>query len=102
MTDFTRTASARPWTRHGGRLIAIIGWIVSLAGTALWLYGYFANGNRSLIDWHAHTPWWVADILPNVESEIGMVLAFAGMLPIYWPLIGSRVDQINKPKAKPE
>ena len=85
MTDFTRTASARPWTRHGG--IAIIGWIVSLAGTALWLYGYFATGNRSLIDWHAHTPWWVADFLPNIESEIGMVLAFAGMLPIYWPLI---------------
>ena len=83
-------------------IIAIIGWMVSLAGTALWLYGYFATGNRSLIDWHAHTPWWVADFLPNIESEIGMVLAFAAMLPIYWPLIGSRVDEINRPKAKPE
>jgi hypothetical protein len=63
----------------------IIGWIISLAGTALWIYGYFATGNPSLINWHANTPWWIADFLPNIESEIGMVLAFAGMVPIYWP-----------------
>ena len=60
----------------------IIGWIISLAGTALWIYGYFATGNPSLINWHANTPWWIADFLPNIESEIGMVLAFAGMVPI--------------------
>jgi hypothetical protein len=63
----------------------IIGWIIELAGVALWLYGYFVNGNPSLIDWHTHTPWWIADYLPNIESEIGMVLVFAGMIPIYWP-----------------
>jgi hypothetical protein len=64
---------------------AIIGWIISLAGTILWIYGYFATGNRSLIDWHANTPWWIADFLPNIESEIGMALVCAGMVPIYWP-----------------
>ena len=63
----------------------IIGWIISSAGTALWIYGYYAVGNPSLFDWHAHTPWWIADFLPNIESEIGMGLAFAGLLPIYWP-----------------
>lgn len=65
--------------------LVIIGWIISLAGMALWLYGYFAIGNPPLIDWHANTPWWIADFLPNIESEIGMVLAFGGMVPIYWP-----------------
>ena len=63
----------------------IIGWSIELAGTALWLYGYFATGNPSFIDWHAYTPWWIADYLPNIESEIGMALVFAGMVPLYWP-----------------
>jgi hypothetical protein len=64
----------------------ITGWIIELAGTALWLYGYFVTGHPSLIDWQAHTPWWIADCLPNVESEIGMVLVFVGMVPFYWPV----------------
>jgi hypothetical protein len=63
----------------------IIGWIISLAGTALWIYGYFATGNPSLIDWRADAPLWIAACLPNIQSEIGMLLTFAGMIPIYWP-----------------
>ena len=65
--------------------VVIVGWIISFVGMALWLYGYFAAGNPSLIDWHANTPWWIADYLPNIESEIGMALVFASMVPIYWP-----------------
>ena len=67
-----------------GKLV-IIGWIIELAGTALWVYGYFVTGHPTLIDWHGKTPWWIADWLPNIESEIGMGLLFAGMLPTYWP-----------------
>jgi hypothetical protein len=63
----------------------IIGWIFELAGIALWLYGYFATGNPSLIDWHSSTPWWIADYLSNIESEIGMALVCVGLVPIYWP-----------------
>lgn len=63
----------------------IIGWIISLVGTALWLYGYFTTGNPPLINWQANTPWWIADFLPNIESEIGMALIFISMFPIYWP-----------------
>ena len=59
--------------------------IISLLGTALWVYGYFAHGNPSLIDWQANTPRWIAEFLPNIESEIGMALALIGMVPIYWP-----------------
>ena len=65
--------------------LVIIGWIIELAGTALWVYGYFVTGHPTLIDWHDKTPWWIADWLPNIESEIGMGLVFAGMLPMYWP-----------------
>jgi hypothetical protein len=63
----------------------IVGWVISLAGTALWLYGYLVTGNPSFVAWHANTPWWIADFLPNVESEIGAALAVGGMIPIYWP-----------------
>ena len=67
------------------RKAVIIGYIISYIGVALWIYGYFVTGNPSLINWHTHTPWWIADYLPNIESEIGMVLAFAGLIPVYWP-----------------
>jgi hypothetical protein len=65
--------------------VVIIGWVIMLAGTALWLYGYFSTGNPSLIDWHTRAPWWIADCLPNIESEIGMALMVVSMIPIYWP-----------------
>jgi protein-S-isoprenylcysteine O-methyltransferase Ste14 len=64
---------------------AIIAWLISFAGMALWLYGYFATGNPSLIDWRADTPWWIADFLPNLESEIGLVLVCVGTVLSYWP-----------------
>lgn len=63
----------------------IAGWIVLVAGTVLWLYGYFATGHPTLNDWHGHTPWWIADYLPNVEFEIAMALICASMVLIYWP-----------------
>jgi len=52
---------------------------------ALWTYGYFATGHPSLIEWHANSPWWIADFLPNIEAEIGMALICASMIPIYLP-----------------
>lgn len=67
------------------RKAVIVGWIMELAGVALWLYGYFSVGHPSLINWRAYTPWWIADYLSNTESEIGMALAFTGMVPLYWP-----------------
>jgi hypothetical protein len=63
----------------------VIGWVIELVGTGLWVYGYFSTGNPSLIDWHAPMPWWIADFLPNIESEIGMTLVVAGVVPFYWP-----------------
>ena len=63
----------------------IAGWIILVVGTALWVYGYFVTGHPALIDWQAHTPRWLADYLPNIESEIGMALVWASMVPMYWP-----------------
>jgi hypothetical protein len=51
----------------------------------LWLYGYYSTGTPPLIDWQAHTPWWIADFLPNINSEIGMALMFAGSALTFWP-----------------
>jgi hypothetical protein len=64
---------------------AIIGWIVFLSGFAIWLYGYFVVGHPSIIDWPAISPWWIADFLPNLEPEFGMLLCIVGMVPMYWP-----------------
>ena len=64
---------------------AIVGWAICSVGMALLIYGYFATGHTPFIDWQSNTPWWIADFLPNRESEIGMLLAFVGMIPIYWP-----------------
>ena len=63
----------------------IFGWILMLLGTALWVYGYFVTGHPTVIDWKADTPNWIAEYIPNIESEIGMVLVFIAMVPIYWP-----------------
>ena len=65
--------------------LAIAGWVISLAGTALWVYGYFATGTPPFFNWDAISPWWIAGWLPNSESEIGSLLAFGGLIPIYWP-----------------
>jgi hypothetical protein len=44
----------------------------------------FIVGHPSIIN-RATTPWWIADFLPNLESEFGMLLCIAGMVPMYWP-----------------
>jgi hypothetical protein len=78
--------------------IAALGWIIELVGSALWLYGYFSSGSPSLIDWHASTPWWIADFLPNVESEVAMVLVLIGMVLTYWP--SRPIESTHEPPDK--
>jgi hypothetical protein len=64
---------------------AVAGWVISALGTVLWLYGYYATGNAPLVNWQSYTPWWISTFLPNIESEIGMVLLCVGTIAIYWP-----------------
>ena len=66
-------------------LLTLCGWIISLAGSALWIYGYFFPGNASLIDWPAVSPMWIAEFFPNVQAEVGFALSIGGTLMIYWP-----------------
>ncbi len=73
--------------------ISIVAWITLLIGSALWVYGYFVVGHSPIIDWHANTPWWIADFLPNVESEVGMLLCTASMVPMYWPISKNKSRQ---------
>ena len=62
-----------------------VGWTIEIAGTALWLFGYFRPGTASLVDWKTLTPWWIAEWLPSLQAEVGMALIFIGMFVIYWP-----------------
>jgi hypothetical protein len=59
------------------------GWTLQLAGFALWLFGYLTVGHSRFFDWSAHTPWWIADFLPNAESEIGVALMLVSLVPMY-------------------
>ena len=70
------------------RKSAIVAQVVSLVGAAIWIFGYFVTGHRSLIAWQAYTPSWIAEFLPNIESEIGMVFCLGGMIAMYWPRSG--------------
>ena len=60
-------------------------WAAMIVGTALWGYGLFITGHPPLIDWTANTPWWIANYLPNMELELGLVLVCIGSLAPYWP-----------------
>ena len=65
--------------------LVLFGWLLSGAGTLLWLYGYLYTGTKSVIDWAALTPWWIADYLPNREAEIGLLILCIGMIPLSLP-----------------
>jgi hypothetical protein len=83
-----RSSQRSSWHLNRGSEVkkhVIFGWSIYFAGLAIWLYGYFTTGHPSFIDWHAYTPRWIADFIPNMESEIGMALMFASMVPMYWP-----------------
>jgi hypothetical protein len=59
-------------------------WIISLFGSATWIYGFLVTGHPPIIDWHTKAPSWIAEFLPNVESEVGMLLSLVGIVPMYW------------------
>jgi hypothetical protein len=60
-----------------------LGRVIYAAGFAIWLFGYLSAGHAPLFDWNAATPWWISSFVPNLEAELGMVLMFASMIPIY-------------------
>ena len=72
------------------RFHVIAGWIASILGMALWTYAYFVKGTPSLITWANGLPRWAAEWLPNSEAEIGLLLAIAGSVPLYWDMWRSR------------
>lgn len=63
----------------------ILGWIISLVGPVLWLYGHFEFGHPSLINWYWIEPYWIAPFFRNVECETGTAFSLAGIMLIWWP-----------------
>jgi hypothetical protein len=68
----------------------IFGWAIYAIGFAIWLFGYLSAGHAPLFDWNAITPWWISSFIPNLEAELGMVLMFASMIPIYGGAVRKR------------
>jgi hypothetical protein len=69
------------------RHYTIIGWAMTLVGCVLWTYGYFVGGSQALLNWPAFAPSWIADYLPNLPAEIGVLLTLVGSIPIYYAQI---------------
>ena len=63
----------------------IVGWLISLAGSVLWLYGYLSIGSPPLIDWYSMAPYWFTQLFRTIECEAGMTFGIAGTLLIAWP-----------------
>ena len=61
-----------------------IGWAIYAAGFFIWLLGYLSAGRAPVFDWVATTPYWISSFVPNRETELGLALMFASMVPIYW------------------
>ena len=61
-----------------------IGWAFYAAGFAIWLLGYLSGGHAAAFDWDAAAPSWISSFVPNLEAEVGFVIMFASMIPIYW------------------
>jgi hypothetical protein len=64
--------------------IVAAGWIIQILGMALWTFGYFVGGHPPFVDWPAYAPHWIAEFLPTWQAELGMIVMFVGMIPIYW------------------
>jgi hypothetical protein len=62
----------------------VIGCVLTLAGGALWIIGYFITGSLPLLDWPSFSPQWIAAYLPNWQAEAGMVLATLGQVAVMY------------------
>lgn len=60
------------------------GWAIMTGGFVVWGYGYFVSGHPPLVDWPGLAPHWIAEFLPNIEAEIGLVVMILAMIPAYW------------------
>ena len=65
------------------RTLIVIGWALTFAGSALWTLGY-SSGSSPFLSWPSFSPQWIADYLPNWQSEAGLLMAFLGQAPILY------------------
>ena len=54
------------------------------AGFAAWGYGDFVTGHPPIVDWPSLAPNWIAEFIPNLEAEIGLIIMILAMIPAYW------------------
>ncbi len=80
--DYAGSVNATSRSEVGFKTYIITGWVLTVAGAALWTLGYFTVGSSSLLDWTAFSPQWISDYLPNWQSEVGMLIAVLGQAPI--------------------
>lgn len=71
-------------TQHSHGRLKTIGWMITILGMGLWLYGYFTEDGAMLVDWSRHVPAWAAAFVPNWQAELGFALSLIGMVPIYY------------------
>ena len=71
----------------------ITGWTLNIVGIALWLYGYLSEGTASLLDWSSFAPEWISAYIPNLETEIGILLMCLAAIPFFRIAMLQNADQ---------
>ncbi len=66
-------------------MIKVLAWTATIAGSALYLFGYFGEPGQTLINWANLAPSWIAEFLPNRAAEYGVVIYLAGNALMYLP-----------------
>jgi len=66
-------------TQRTESLMRVLGNIVCLVGSGIWVLGYLFGGPDPFYAW----PWWA--FLPNLVTEVGAALCIIGSVFAFWP-----------------
>ena len=82
MKENSTDAQGSETQNHG--MLATLGWVISIVGGGLYVYGYFASGGATVIDWPNLMPGWVSAFVPTWQAELGLVLSVIGGIPLFY------------------
>lgn len=66
------------------QILVILGWVISIVGGGLYVYGYFADGGMTVVNWTSFMPEWASALVPTWQAELGLALSIVGAIPLFY------------------
>ena len=82
MEDNSKDALSPETQDH--RLLTILGWVISIVGGGFYIYGYFASGGATVVNWPGFMPEWASAFVPTWQAELGLTLSIIGGVPLFY------------------